>query len=131
MTGLGDLVPKPMRLSALEKIFAFNVMKFEGGTLGAVNGMTPEGGVVEDNEQLHEVWSGTTLALAAEMMSEGLEEQAYKTAWGIYHVVWERYGYWFRTPEAWDRHGHFRASMYMRPGAVWGLYLAQTPPPAR
>jgi non-lysosomal glucosylceramidase len=126
MTGLGDLVPKPMRLSALEKVFAFNVMRFEGGTLGAVNGMTPEGEVVEDNEQLHEVWSGTTLALAAEMMAEGLEEQAYKTAWGIYHVVWERYGYWFRTPEAWDRHGQFRASMYMRPGAVWGIYLAQT-----
>jgi non-lysosomal glucosylceramidase len=114
-----------MRLKALQTVFDFNVMKFEGGTMGAVNGMTPDGKTVADNEQVHEVWTGTTLGLASEMMHEGLTDQAYKTAWGIYHVVWERYGYWFRTPEAWEADGHFRASMYMRPAAIWGMELAQ------
>jgi non-lysosomal glucosylceramidase len=133
MTGLGDIIPKPMRRSALQTIFDFNVMKFEGGQMGAVNGMTPEGKTVDDNEQVHEVWTGTTLGLAAEMMHEGLADQAYKTAWGIYHVVWERYGYWFRTPESWDRDGTFRASMYMRPAAIWAMELAPKvePTPAR
>jgi non-lysosomal glucosylceramidase len=124
MTGLGDIIPKAMRLKALQTIFDFNVMKFEGGTMGAVNGMTPEGKTVGDNEQVHEVWTGTTFGLASEMMHEGLTDQAYKTAWGIYHVVWERYGYWFRTPEAWEADGNFRASMYMRPAAIWGMELA-------
>jgi len=129
MTGLGDLVPVKMRRSALKKIFDFNVMKFEGGQMGAVNGMTPEGGVVTDNEQVQEVWTGTTFGLAAEMLSEGMKDEAYKTAWGLYHVTYERYGYWFRTPEAWQRDGSYRASMYMRPAAIWAMELAH--PPAR
>jgi non-lysosomal glucosylceramidase len=128
MTGLGDIVPRAMRRSALQTVFDFNVMKFEGGQMGAVNGMTPEGKTVADNEQVHEVWSGTTLGLAAEMMAEGMPNEAYKTAWGIYHVVWERYGYWFRTPESWDADGNFRASMYMRPAAIWAMELAQKSP---
>jgi non-lysosomal glucosylceramidase len=125
MTGLGDLVPQEMRRKALRKIFDFNVAKFEGGEIGAVNGMTPDGRTVDDNEQVHEVWTGTTLALAAELMAEGMKEEGYKTAWGIYHAVWERFGYWFRTPEAWEADGNFRASMYMRPGAIWAMEVAQ------
>ncbi len=127
MTGLGELVPKTMRRKALRKIFDFNVMKFEGGKMGAVNGMSPDGTIIKDNEQVQEVWSGTTLGLAAEMLSEGMKEEAFKTVGGIYHVVWERYGYWFRTPEAWIADGNFRASMYMRPGAVWALEIAAEP----
>jgi non-lysosomal glucosylceramidase len=127
MTGLGDLVPVKMRRSALKKIFDFNVMKFEGGQMGAVNGMTPEGAIVTNNAETQEVWTGTTFGLAAEMLSEGMKDEAYKTAWGIYHVTYERYGYWFRTPEAWAHDGTFRASMYMRPGAIWAMELAQPP----
>jgi non-lysosomal glucosylceramidase len=131
MTGLGDIVPKVMRQKALKKVFDFNVMQFEGGQIGAVNGMTPEGKVVEDNEQVHEVWTGTTLGLAALMLAEGMKDEGYKTAWGIYHAVWERYGYWFRTPESYDRDGTFRASMYMRPGAIWAMELPLRPPAKR
>ena len=39
MTGLGDLVPREMRLKALGKIFATNVMQFADGEMGAVNGI--------------------------------------------------------------------------------------------
>jgi non-lysosomal glucosylceramidase len=125
ITGLGDLVPREMRLGALRKIFAFNVMKFENGEMGAVNGIAPDGSIVNSNEQVQEVWTGTTFALAGLMLDEGMKDEGYRTAWGIYHVVYETKGYWFRTPEAWDNSGNYRASMYMRPGAIWALELTR------
>jgi non-lysosomal glucosylceramidase len=128
LTGLGDLVPREMRLKALQKIFEFNVMKFADGEMGAVNGIAPDGSIVQTNEQIQEVWTGTTLGLAALMLAEGLKTEAYRTAWGVYHVTYETKGYWFRTPEAWDITGNYRASMYMRPGAIWGLEMAQPLP---
>jgi non-lysosomal glucosylceramidase len=123
LIGLGDLVPKEMRHSALRKIYSFNVMKFANGEMGAVNGIAPDGSLVQTNEQVQEVWTGTTFGVAALMLSEGMKEEAYRTAWGIYHVVYETKGYWFRTPESWDITGNYRASMYMRPGAIWALEL--------
>jgi non-lysosomal glucosylceramidase len=123
MTGLGDLVPKQMQLSALKKIYANNVMKFGKGEMGAANGMAADGTIIRDNEQAQEVWAGTTFGLAALLLSEGLKDEAYHTAWGIHHVVYETKGYWFRTPEAWDDTGNFRAPMYMRPAAVWAMEM--------
>jgi non-lysosomal glucosylceramidase len=126
MTGLGDLYPKSMQLSAAKKIFATNVMKFGNGEMGAANGMAPNGTVIRDNEQAQEVWVGTSFGLAALLLSEGLTKEAYHTAWGIHHVVYETKGYWFRTPEAWDDTGNFRAPMYMRPAAVWAMEMIPT-----
>jgi non-lysosomal glucosylceramidase len=125
MTGLGDLVPREMQTSALKKIFAFNVMKFGNGEMGAANGMSAKGTILSDNEQGLEVWAGTSFGLAALFLSEGMKDEAYKTAWGLYHVIYETKGYWFRTPEAWDVNGNFRASMYMRPTAVWAMEMIQ------
>jgi non-lysosomal glucosylceramidase len=127
MTGLGDLVPREMQRSALRKIFDFNVMKFADGSMGAVNGIAPDGSLVKTNEQVQEVWTGTTLGLAALMLGEGMKDEAYKTAWGIYHTTYETKGYWFRTPEAWDITGNYRASMYMRPAAVWAMEMTAPP----
>jgi non-lysosomal glucosylceramidase len=127
MTGLGDLVPREMQLSALHKVFDFNVMKFADGTMGAVNGIAPDGSLVKTNEQVQEVWTGTTFGLAALFLSEGMKDQAYKTAWGIYHTSYETKGYWFRTPEAWDITGNYRASMYMRPAAIWAMEMTEPP----
>jgi len=124
LIGLGDLVPKEMRQSALHKIYSFNVMKFANGEMGAVNGIAPDGSLVQTNEQVQEVWTGTTFGVAALMLSEGMKDEAYHTAWGVYHVVYETKGYWFRTPESWDITGNYRASMYMRPGAIWAMELA-------
>jgi non-lysosomal glucosylceramidase len=124
MTGLGDLVPREMQISALKKIFANNVMKFGNGEMGAANGMTANGNIIRDNEQAQEVWVGTSFGLAALLLSEGLKDEAYRTAWGIHRVIYESKGYWFRTPEAWDDTGNFRASMYMRPAAVWAMEMS-------
>jgi non-lysosomal glucosylceramidase len=126
MTGLGDLYPKQMQLSAAKKIFATNVMKFGNGEMGAANGMAANGSIIRDNEQAQEVWVGTSFGFAALLLSEGLTKEAYHTAWGIHHVVYETKGYWFRTPEAWDDTGNFRAPMYMRPAAVWAMEMIPT-----
>jgi non-lysosomal glucosylceramidase len=125
MTGLGDLIPREMQVSALKKIYDFNVLKFAGGSMGAVNGIAPDGSLVKTNEQVQEVWTGTTLSLAAFMLGDGLKDEAYKTAWGVYHTTYETKGYWFRTPEAWDITGNYRASMYMRPAAIWAMEMAR------
>jgi non-lysosomal glucosylceramidase len=129
MAGLGDLVPRDMQVSSLKKIYAFNVMKFADGSMGAVNGIAPDGSLVKTNEQVEEVWTGTTFAVAALMLGDGLKDEAYRTAWGIYHTSYETKGYWFRTPEAWDGSGNYRASMYMRPAAIWAMEM--TRPPAK
>lgn len=125
MTGLGDLVPHEMQLSALKKIYAFNVLKFGNGERGAANGMSAKGAILSDNEQGLEVWAGTSFGLSALFLSEGMKEEAYKTVWGLYHTIYEDKGYWFRTPEAWDVNGNFRASMYMRPAAAWAMEMIQ------
>jgi non-lysosomal glucosylceramidase len=125
MTGLGDIVPRDMQLSSLKKIYAFNVMKFADGSMGAVNGIAPDGSLVKTNEQVEEVWTGTTFAVAALMLGDGLKDEAYRTAWGIYHTSYDTKGYWFRTPEAWDISGNYRASMYMRPAAIWAMEMTR------
>lgn len=122
MLGLGDLVPRSMQVSALQTIFNNNVMKFGDGKMGAVNGMTTSGAVI-DNPEGKEVWVGTTDAYAALLKSDGMTQKAYETLWGLYHVIYQSKGYWFRTPEAWDEAGNFRASMYMRPAAIWAMEM--------
>jgi non-lysosomal glucosylceramidase len=46
-----------------------------------------------------QAWPGTTFALAACMMGEGLVDQAFITAAGVCGSIYEDLGYWFRTPE--------------------------------
>ena len=122
LTGLGEIVPRRMQLTAAKKIFDYNVMKFNGGQAGAVNGMNADGTVVP-NVEAREVWVGTTFGYAGLLMSEGMKDEAWKTVAGLYHVIYESKGYWFRTPEAWDITGNFRAGMYMRPMGVWAVEM--------
>jgi non-lysosomal glucosylceramidase len=127
LCGLGEIVPKEMTHKALETIFRMNVMKLENGEMGAVNGMNLDGTVLKDNLESKEVWSGTTLALASFLKSEGMTDEAYKAAWGVYNIVYRKKGYWFRTPEAWDETGNFRAELYMRPQVIWAMESMQPP----
>ena len=125
LCGLGEIVPKAMTNKALETIFRMNVLKFANGEMGAVNGMQPDGSILTENIESQEVWSGVTLATAAFMKSEGRVDQAYQAARGVYNVVYEKKGYWFRTPEAWDRAGNFRGELYLRPQVIWALEYAK------
>jgi non-lysosomal glucosylceramidase len=120
VTGLGDLVAPERTAAALRTIHELNVVAFGDGVFGAVNGMRLDGTVDESSEQSAEVWVGTTYALAAFMIGRGLVEEGWETARGAARVTYER-GLWFRTPEAYDRHGDFRASLYLRPLAIWAI----------
>ncbi len=119
-TGLGDLLPSDRVDAALRAIHESNVRQFGGGRMGAVNGMRPNGTVDDSSEQSAEVWVGTTYALAAFMIGRGLVAEGWDTARGAAAVTYER-GFWFRTPEAYDERGNFRASIYLRPLAIWAI----------
>jgi len=124
ITGLGDLVPKEMRVSALHKVFDTNVRKFAHGEMGAISGIAADGSPLHGNPQTEEVWTGATFAVASHMIEEGLTAEGFSTAKGVNNVVWRDRGYFFRTPEAYDIHGLYRASMYMRPGSIWSMEYA-------
>jgi non-lysosomal glucosylceramidase len=119
-TGLGDIVPPDRVEAALRTIHRLNVRGFAGGTMGAVNGMRADGTVDASSEQSKEVWVGTTYALAAFMLGRGLTDEGWETARGAAAMTYER-GFWFRTPEAYDRDGNYRASLYLRPLAIWAI----------
>lgn len=119
-TGLGPLLPDERVETALRTIHARNVRGFAGGRMGAVNGTRPDGSVDGSSEQSAEVWVGTSYALAAFMIGRGLLDEGWETARGVAAVTYER-GLWFRTPEAYDRDGNYRASIYLRPLAIWAI----------
>lgn len=52
------------------------------------------------------------------MLQEGMKEEGFETARGIVNTSYEKLGYMFQTPEAWDINGGYRASAYMRPLAL-------------
>ena len=85
--------------------------------------MRPDGTVDGSSMQSAEVWTGTTYAVAAAMLQEGLVQEAWQTAHGVHKVTYEA-GYWFQTPEAWDGALRYRAIAYMRPLSVWALKWA-------
>ncbi|KAL4292010.1 hypothetical protein GQ457_14G012250 [Hibiscus cannabinus] len=131
-SGLPPLFDEFKTRSALQKIYDFNVMKVEGGRMGAVNGMHPNGKVDESCMQSREIWTGVTYAVAANMLLAGMVEEAFTTAEGIFIAGWseEGFGYWFQTPEGWTIDGHFRSLIYMRPLAIWSMQWALSIPKA-
>jgi non-lysosomal glucosylceramidase len=122
--GLPPIVDPQHIKSALKRIFEVNVMGVENGSIGAMNGMHPDGSIDKTSMQSQEVWVGTTDCLAAAMLQAGLTNEAFKTIRGLYHMTYEKMGYWFTTPEAWYLNGGFRSLTYMRPLAIWAVQHA-------
>ena len=48
----------------------------------------------------------------------------YKGFFILFKTGWERFGYQFATPEAWEQSGNYRSLGYMRPLAVWAIQYA-------
>ncbi|CAI5534559.1 unnamed protein product [Closterium sp. Naga37s-1] len=90
--GLPPLFDSAMACKALQMIFENNVMRLEGGSMGAVNGMRPNGQVDDTCLQSREVWTGVTYGLAATMIYEGMHSQAFRTAQGIHQAGWDELG---------------------------------------
>ncbi|KAG6508070.1 non-lysosomal glucosylceramidase-like isoform X1 [Zingiber officinale] len=128
--GLTPIVDKEKAKSAFEKVFSFNVLKYKGGKRGAINGMRPDGAIDMSAMQSRETWPGVTYSVAAAMIQEGLFEEGFKTAQGIYEAAWsqEGLGYAFQTPEAWNNDDQYRSLCYMRPLAIWAMQWALSRP---
>ncbi len=97
-SGLPPLFDDAKARSALQKIYDFNVMKVKGGRYGAVNGMHPNGRVDETSMQSREIWTGVTYALSAAMIHEGMHEQAFQAAEGVFLAGWSDLGWVTLTP---------------------------------
>uniref|UniRef100_A0A8B9EG97 Non-lysosomal glucosylceramidase n=1 Tax=Anser cygnoides TaxID=8845 RepID=A0A8B9EG97_ANSCY len=119
-----EVFPKSHVISALQTIFEKNVMGFAGGTMGAVNGMRPDGVPDTSSVQSSEVWIGVVYALAATMIQEGMVQEGFHTAEGCYRTVWEQLGMAFQTPEAYCEKKVYRSLAYMRPLSIWSMQLA-------
>lgn len=63
-------MPKQNVKKVLRKIYDFNVCKFKNATMGALNGMMPNGTKDRTSMQSEEVWTGVTYALASLMAKE-------------------------------------------------------------
>src|SRR5690348_12934012 len=67
--------------------------------MGAINGMRPDGRLDKTCMQSTEVWTGTTYAIAACMLGEGMRDEAFATVRSLYNAIYTDLGYWFQTPE--------------------------------
>ncbi|VAI88489.1 unnamed protein product [Triticum turgidum subsp. durum] len=130
--GLEPIVEEEKARSALGTVLDYNVMRVQGGAVGAVNGMRPDGAVDASSLQSKEVWVGVTYGVAAAMLHEDMPEAAFRTAKGAHDAGWGRdgFGYAFQTPEAWtsDAGGGYRSLHYMRPLSIWAMQWALSPP---
>lgn len=119
-----ELLPRDRVETALRTIVDYNVRRYGHGQMGAVNGMRPSGEIDTSDIQSQEMWVGTTYGLASFLLNRGLDALAWETAYGVYRVTYETSGLWFRTPEAFDVNGNYRASLYQRPLAIWAMETA-------
>jgi non-lysosomal glucosylceramidase len=124
-----EIFPKENVRIAAKTIFDNNVMKFCNGTLGAVNGYIPNAqpekeGKPDPSMQGSEVWTGVTYALAATMLYEGMTEEAFQTAGGMYNSLSMKMGMNFETPEAIYAEKNYRAVGYMRALSIWSMQMA-------
>ncbi|MDR1114183.1 MAG: hypothetical protein LBL50_03740, partial [Candidatus Margulisbacteria bacterium] len=101
-------------LSALKTIYRGTRSKW-----GLLSGKKSNGQMVEA-EQGRDVWVGANFALCSLFLKNGLRKEAEKILNIMAETIYRR-GFFFRTPEGWDSRGHFTATMYMRPNAIWAL----------
>ncbi|CAD5206170.1 unnamed protein product [Bursaphelenchus okinawaensis] len=119
-----NLLPQSHVDSVLETVFNYNVVKFADCTLGAVNGMLPNGKIDRSYIQADEVWVGITYSLASFFIQQNQLMKGFETAAGCYDACFNRFGLQYQTPEALYRGRFYRAIGYMRPLAIWSMFTA-------
>ncbi|MDZ7966597.1 MAG: GH116 family glycosyl hydrolase [Nostoc sp. DedSLP03] len=120
---LPDIVPSDRALSALKTVYDACFLKFCNGEFGAANGVRRDGSP-ENPQATHplEVWTGINFGLAAFLVQMKMKDEALRLTQAVVQQIYEN-GLQFRTPEAITATGTFRASTYLRPMAIWGIYL--------
>jgi len=89
---LPPIVDNNKSRSTFQKIYDFNVMKVKGGKFGAMNGMHPNGTLDTTSMQSREIWTGVTYSIAAAMIQEGMKDQAFTVAEGVFLAGWSDLG---------------------------------------
>lgn len=123
LLGLPDIVSSDRALSALKTVYQACFLKFCDGKFGAANGVRPDGSP-ENPQATHplEVWIGINFGLAAFLVQMGMKDEAFRLTQAVVQQIYDN-GLQFRTPEAITAAGTFRASTYLRPMAIWAIYL--------
>lgn len=111
-------------ISCLESIFDHNVLMFEDGKRGAVNGMRPDGSVDKTSLQSEEMWIGVTNSFVALLIYENLSQKAWSTFDELYQSLYHELGLAFQTPEALNKKHEYRSLGYMRPLSIWAVQYA-------
>jgi len=122
--GLPSYITFDQALSSLSIINEYNVRSYGKDICGAVNGMRPEGMVDTTCLQSAEVWIGTSFSLAATMILHRMDKEAWDLVEGIVNSSYQKWGFQYQTPEAWDSNGSYRAAAYMRPLSIWSIQWA-------
>jgi non-lysosomal glucosylceramidase len=122
--GIGDIVPKEHFVSCLMKIYENNFKKYGNGEIGVVNGMDCDGNVDDTCLQSKEVWPGTCFGISAAMIYADLMKEGFDIAHSVINASYEKFGYMYQTPEAWDHQGKYRSIGYMRPLSIWAIQWA-------
>jgi non-lysosomal glucosylceramidase len=113
-------VLEPEQINAVLKyIYRNNFLGVESGRYGLVNGRTVNGQPVKA-AQGNDIWAGVNYAFAGHLLLRGQRKKAEKILRRVNDLLYKN-GMLFRTPEGWDIHHKFLASMYMRPGVIWAL----------
>lgn len=126
LLGLPDVVPTECAESALAMVYEACFLNFEAGKFGVANGLMPDGSP-EKPDATHplEVWTGINFGLAAFLVQMGKSTEALALTEVVVGQIYDN-GLQFRTPEAITAVGTFRACMYLRAMAIWGIYGALT-----
>ncbi|WP_088240383.1 GH116 family glycosyl hydrolase [Calothrix rhizosoleniae] len=123
LLNLPNIVPIDHTLSTLKTIYNACFLKFCDGKFGAANGVLTDGSP-ENPQSTHplEVWTGINFGLAAFLIQMGMKDEGLTLAKTVVQQIYDN-GLQFRTPEAITSTGTFRASTYLRPMAIWAVYL--------
>ena len=99
-----------------------------GTTYGLAAAMIHESHLQTEVSHAYSMWSllNQTCCLICLKIQEKQEllRMGVNTAQGIHDAGWERFGYFFATPEAWEQSGNYRSLGYMRPLAIWAMQYA-------
>ncbi len=120
---LPDIVKSDRALCAVKTFYNACFLKFCDGKFGAANGVLTDGSP-ENPQSTHplEVWTGINFGLAAFLIQMGMKDEGLTLAKTVVQQIYDN-GLQFRTPEAITSTGTFRASIYLRPMAIWAVYL--------
>ena len=84
----------------------------------------PNNDMKSDQNATTEVTSSPLTSLSDTQCAE-LLQMSFNTARGIHDAGWQKYGYWFATPEGWERNGNYRSLGYMRALGIWAIQFAK------